>query len=72
MHPGDMISVQLMNGDLNVGADGTVTYVDGKKIYAFGHRFLDAGLTDLPFARAEVLTLLPSLNASFKIQTPLE
>src|SRR6185312_11597841 len=32
VQPGDMISVQLMNGDLNVGADGTVTYVDGKKI----------------------------------------
>jgi len=72
VHPGDMISVQLMNGDLNVGADGTVTYVDGKKIYAFGHRFLDAGLTDLPFARAEVLTLLPNLNASFKISAPRE
>jgi hypothetical protein len=72
VQPGDMISVQLMNGDLNVGADGTVTYVDGKKIYAFGHRFLDAGVTDLPFARAEVLALLPSLNASFKISAPRE
>ena len=44
--PGSMISVQLMSGDLNVSADGTVTYVDGKKIYAFGHRFLSAGSTD--------------------------
>jgi hypothetical protein len=70
--PGSMISVQLMSGDLNVSADGTVTYVDGKKIYAFGHRFLSAGSTDLPFARAEVVTLLPNLNSSFKISSARE
>jgi hypothetical protein len=72
VEPGSMISVQLMAGDLNVSADGTVTYIDGKKVYAFGHRFLATGSTDLPFARAEVLTLLPSLNASFKISAARE
>ncbi|GIU74428.1 MAG: hypothetical protein KatS3mg004_1515 [Bryobacteraceae bacterium] len=70
--PGEMISVQLMTGDMNVGADGTVTYVDGRRVYAFGHRFLGAGETEMPFARAEVLTLLPSLNTSFKISNPRE
>ena len=67
--PGSMISVQLMAGDLSVGADGTVTYIDGNRIYAFGHRFLDVGATALPFARAEVITLLPNVNTSFKIAT---
>src|SRR5439155_19353277 len=28
LQPGSMISVQLMSGDLSVGADGTVTYID--------------------------------------------
>jgi hypothetical protein len=41
--PGSMISVQLMTGDMVMSADGTVTYVDGQKIYAFGHRFLLRG-----------------------------
>lgn len=68
--PGEMISVQLMTGDMSVGADGTVTHVEGRRIYAFGHRFLGAGETEMPFARAEVITLLPSLNSSFKISTP--
>ena len=67
-----MISVQLMSGDMAVGAEGTVTYVDGKRVYAFGHRFLNAGRTDLPFARAEVLALLPALNSSFKISAARE
>src|SRR5581483_8655362 len=65
--PGSMISVQLMNGDCNMSADGTVTYIDGNMIYAFGHRFLSVGTTALPFARSEVLTLLPVLTTSFKI-----
>ncbi len=72
LHPGSMISVQLMTGDLSVGADGTVTYIDGEKVYAFGHRFLSVGPTSLPFARAEVMALLPNLNSSFKISAPKE
>lgn len=65
-----MISVELLSGDMNISAEGTVTYVDGKRIYAFGHQFLDEGSTDLPFARANVVALLPSLNSSFKIAAP--
>ncbi len=72
LQPGSMISVQLLAGDMSIGADGTLTYIDGDRVYAFGHRFLAAGATDLPFARAEVLTLLPNLSASFKISTPRE
>src|SRR5260370_34729749 len=72
LRAGDMISVELLSGDLSIGAEGTVTEVDGKNVYAFGHRFLSVGNTELPFARAEVLTLLPNLAASFKISSPLE
>ena len=72
LEPGSMISVQLISGDMTVGADGTVTAIDGDKVYAFGHRFLDEGSTDLPFARAEVLALLPNLSSSFKISMARE
>ena len=72
LRPGDMIAVELLSGDMSVGAEGTVTAVDGKRIYAFGHQFMSVGNTELPFARAEVITLLPNLNSSFKISSPLE
>jgi len=72
LRPGDMIAVELLSGDMSVGAEGTVTAVDGKSIYAFGHQFMSVGNTELPFARAEVLTLLPNLSSSFKISSPLE
>jgi hypothetical protein len=70
IEPGSMISVELLSGDMTVSAEGTVTYVDRKRIYAFGHQFLNEGSTDLPFARADVVALLPTLNSSFKIAVP--
>jgi hypothetical protein len=57
---------------MGVGAEGTVTYIDGARIYAFGHRFLDIGATALPFARADVITLLPNVNTSFKLSSARE
>jgi hypothetical protein len=70
--PGSMISVQLMTGDMAVAADGTVTMIDGEKLYAFGHRFLAGGVTEMPFARSEVIALLPNINTSFKISSARE
>lgn len=70
--PGSMISVQLITGDLAVGADGTVTHIDGDQVFAFGHRFMATGDSEMPFARAEVMTLLASQNSSFKISSSKE
>jgi hypothetical protein len=72
LQPGSMISVELMTGDMSVGADGTITAIDGNKVYAFGHRFLAVGPTDLPFTRSEVITLLANTNTSFKISSARE
>jgi hypothetical protein len=72
VQPGSMISVELISGDMSIGADGTVTYVSGKRLYAFGHRFLDSGSIEMPFARSEVIAVLPTLNTSFKLSTPKE
>jgi hypothetical protein len=72
LHPGDMISVQLVRGDLSVSADGTVTYIDGNHVYAFGHRFLAAGEAAFPFSKSSVLALMPGYMTSFKISQPGE
>src|SRR5688572_30679733 len=64
--PGDPIGAVLLSGDFNVASSGTVTYVDGDHIYAFGHPFLDMGEINFPMATSEVVTVLPSLANSFK------
>jgi hypothetical protein len=72
--PGSTVAVQLIRGDLGVGASasGTVTYREGNNIYAFGHPWLSVGPVQLPFSKAKVISLLPNLNTSFKIAVPTE
>jgi hypothetical protein len=67
LRPGDPDGVALMIGDLDLGATGTVTEVDGNRVYAFGHPFYGLGPTQFPMTRAHVLTVLPSLANSMKI-----
>ncbi len=64
---GGPVAIVLVDGDLHIAATGTVTDTDGDRIYALGHPLLGLGPVDLPMARAEVVTMLPSLNTSFKI-----
>ena len=67
--PGSSIAVQLIRGDLgfSASASGTVTYRQGNKIYAFGHPWFSLGPVELPFSKAQVISLLPNLSTSFKI-----
>jgi hypothetical protein len=69
LEPGDALGISLISGDLSLGATGTVTHVDGDKVYAFGHPFYNLGPTEFPMTRAYVHTLLPSLFTSMKIAT---
>ena len=46
VEPGSSIAVQLMRGDVNVFMLGTVTYVDGNDILAFGHSVMHKGQTN--------------------------
>jgi hypothetical protein len=68
--PGTSISVQLIRGDYSIAASGTVTYRDGDRIYAFGHPFLSLGMADMPMTESSVVTVIPSVNNSFKLAIP--
>jgi hypothetical protein len=69
LKPGDPVGISLLGGDGEMGATGTVTHVDGNRVYAFGHPFFNFGSTAFPMTRATVYTSLPSLMSSFKIAT---
>jgi hypothetical protein len=64
--PGDSIGAVLLQGDFSVAATGTVTHVEGDRVWAFGHPFLDMGEIEFPMAKSEVVTVFPSLARSFK------
>jgi hypothetical protein len=69
LKPGDAVGVNLLSGDFNMGATGTVTEVVDNRIYAFGHPFFNLGPIQFPMTTAYVHALLPSLTASMKIAT---
>jgi hypothetical protein len=69
LREGDAIGVALVRGDLEMGATGTVTHIDGDRVYAFGHPFYNLGPAEFPLTRAWVYTMLPSLMTSFKISS---
>jgi len=66
---GDPVGVSLITGDLEMGATGTITHIDGDRIYAFGHPLYNIGPVEFPLTRAYVYTILPSLMTSFKISS---
>jgi hypothetical protein len=69
LREGDAVGVSLVGGDLEMGATGTITHIDGDRIYAFGHPFFNLGPSEMPMTRAYVYAMLPSLASSFKIST---
>jgi hypothetical protein len=64
--PGSAVAAELLTGDMDLSATGTVTWVEDTSVLAFGHPFLSMGPVSMPMSRAEVLTVLPSLYRSFK------
>jgi len=67
---GDPVGVQLISGDLDMTAVGTVTYVDGNKVYAFGHPLYTLGTIDYAMTSVNVLGVLPSMAISSKMAVP--
>ncbi|PWT88483.1 MAG: hypothetical protein C5B54_10595 [Acidobacteria bacterium] len=67
LQPGSPLSVQLITGDFDIGAIGTVTYRDADKVLAFGHPFFNLGPTNFPLATAKIYAVVPNLYSSFKL-----
>lgn len=64
---GAACAVALVTGDAALGAIGTVTWVDGDQVLMMGHPFMQRGPVAWPLATAEVLTIFPSRQMSFKM-----
>lgn len=69
LRPADAVAIPLVRGDASYTATGTVTHVDGQKVYVFGHPFFNLGTVDFPLHKAEVISVVPSYDESFKLAT---
>ena len=66
---GRPLAVGLLLGEITGGAIGTISYVDGNRIYGFGHPFESLGPVELPIIEAKVLGEISNLSAPFKFAT---
>jgi hypothetical protein len=67
---GGVVTVQMLRGDVSASGLGTVTYVEGDKLVAFGHPMMMSGLSELPTALGYVHWVLATHNRSFKLGEP--
>ena len=67
LEPGSSVAAAFVNGDMKMGAIGTVTYVDNDHIVAFGHPFLKKGSINYFMHNAYIFTVVNNLSSSFKL-----
>lgn len=64
LDPGSALGVAIIYGDFSMGATGTVTAVDGKRILAFGHSFTHGGNVNYFMTDASVIGSISGANST--------
>jgi len=65
--PGAAVAVDVLTGDLQLSAIGTLTWRDGDRVLLFGHPLFHAGDVKLPLSTARIATIVASDLTSFKL-----
>jgi SpoIVB peptidase S55 len=71
LQPGGALTVAMIAGDFDMSSIGTVTHIEGKRVYGWGHPFFGIGACDMPLMTGYVHTINPRLTVSFKMGSPL-
>src|SRR5947208_8380860 len=71
LEPGGALSVSLITGDFDLSGIGTVTHIEGNRVYGWGHPFLSLGSCEFPLMTGYIHTVYPRQTASFKMGSPL-
>lgn len=67
LQPGSAVAVDVLRGDLQFSAIGTVTWREGDKVLIFGHPFFQSGEVRMPLSTAEITTVVANEASSFKL-----
>ena len=67
--PGRPLVVGYLLGEITRGAFGTISYIEGDRIYGFGHPMANTGAAELPIIEGQVLAEISSFQAPFKLLT---
>lgn len=70
LQEGGPFGVMLTDGDVTIGAFGTVSYVEDHIILGFGHWLFPAGETEFFLTEAYIVDTVESLETPFKLGVP--
>jgi hypothetical protein len=70
--PGSPLSIALVTGDFDLSGIGTVTHVEGDRVYGFGHPMMSLGSCELPLMSGYIHTVYPRASVSMKMGSPLK
>src|SRR5262249_55125368 len=70
--PGAPLSIALVMGDFDLSGIGTVTHVEGNRVYGFGHPMMSLGTCELPMMTGYIHTVYPRASVSMKMGSPLK
>ena len=65
--PGSALGIDLIRGDFQMSAIGTVTYVETDRLVGFGHSMSSIGASDAPASLAYIVGSIPALSFPFKM-----
>jgi hypothetical protein len=71
LEPGAPLAVALVEGDFDLSGIGTVTHVEGDRVYGWGHPFMGLGACEFPLMTGYIHTIYPRQSVSFKMGSPL-
>jgi SpoIVB peptidase S55 len=70
--PGAPLSIAMVTGDFDLSGIGTVTHVEGDRVYGFGHPMFSLGSCELPLMTGYIHTVYPRASVSMKMGSPLK
>jgi hypothetical protein len=70
--PGSPLSIAFVTGDFDLSGIGTVTHVQGNRVYGFGHPMLSLGACEFPMMTGYIHTVYPRASVSMKMGSPLK
>jgi hypothetical protein len=72
LEAGGSLALSLVTGDFDLSGIGTVTHIEGQRVYGWGHPFMSLGPCEFPLMTGYVHTVYPRQTVSFKMGSPLK
>jgi SpoIVB peptidase S55 len=72
LQPGGALVAAMITGDFDMSGIGTVTHIEGKRVWGWGHPFFGMGGCEFPMMTGYTHMILSRSSISFKMGSPIK